>query len=149
MPTGKTRASAKKRAHATGRPRLAAGSGSSRAGELAHARVVREDGTTYVLVPEQEYERLIAMKTAREALAVLENPKTEWLDFDACKLQLAGSRIADARRAAKLTQTELARKLGIPQSQVSRIERHPERSTIRTLKRIAKALGVDVKLLIE
>lgn len=149
MPTGKTRASAKKRAHATGRPRLAAGSSSSRAGELAHARVVREDGTTYVLVPEQEYERLIAMKTAREALAVLENPKTEWLDFDACKLQLAGSRIADARRAAKLTQTELARKLGIPQSQVSRIERHPERSTIRTLKRIAKALGVDVKLLIE
>ncbi len=149
MPTSKSRASAKKRAHATGKTRLGGRNGLPRTNELAHARIVREDGTTYVLVPEQEYERLIALESARDAVAVLEDPNTEWLDFDQCKLQLAGSRIAEARRAAKLTQTELAGRLGIPQSQISRIERHPERSTIRTLKRIAKALGVDVKLLIE
>ena len=35
-------------------------------------------------------------------------------------------------------------KLGMPQSQVSRLEKHPESVTYRTLQRVAKALGVKV-----
>ena len=61
---------------------------------------------------------------------------------------LAGERIAEARRAKGVTQKELGAKLGIPQSQISRIERNPDSTTVRTLKRIARALGVDVRALI-
>ncbi|HKQ47016.1 MAG TPA: helix-turn-helix transcriptional regulator [Phycisphaerae bacterium] len=56
--------------------------------------------------------------------------------------------IAKARKAAGLTQAELAARLKLPQSQISRIERNPDRTTIRTLKRIAKSLGVDVSALV-
>jgi transcriptional regulator with XRE-family HTH domain len=35
----------------------------------------------------------------------------------------------------------------VPQSQISRIEKNPERSTVRTIKRIAKALGLDLATL--
>jgi ribosome-binding protein aMBF1 (putative translation factor) len=102
-----------------------------------------------VLVPEEEYIELVKAEMARDAIAKLEDPNTEWIDFDEYRLQLAGSKIAEARKAKKLTQTQLAKKLGVPQSQISRIERHPDQTTVRTLKRIAKALGVDVSLLVE
>lgn len=62
--------------------------------------------------------------------------------------QLAGEQIAAARKAVGLTQKQLAQRLKLPQSQISRIERHPDHITIRTLKRVAKALRVDVSALI-
>ena len=111
-------------------------------------RVVMDDDTTYVMLPEEDYERLMEIVEAHELVAKLEDPNTEWIDFDDYKLQLAGSKIAEARKARKLTQTQLARKLGVPQSQISRIERNPDQTTVRTLKRIAKALGVDVRMLV-
>ena len=72
----------------------------------------------------------------------------KWVDADQLGLALAGERIAEARRAKGVTQKELGAKLGIPQSQISRIERNPDSTTVRTLKRIARALGVDVRALI-
>ncbi|HOJ75383.1 MAG TPA: helix-turn-helix transcriptional regulator [Phycisphaerae bacterium] len=53
--------------------------------------------------------------------------------------ELAGERIAAARKRAGLTQQQLAARLRVPQSQVSRIERNPEATTVRTLKKIARA----------
>lgn len=82
------------------------------------------------------------------ALVKLEDPNTKWYDADEVFLQFAGDEIAAARKAAGLTQTQLAKKLGVPQSQISRIERNPDRTTVRTLKKIAKALGVDVSALV-
>jgi transcriptional regulator with XRE-family HTH domain len=46
-------------------------------------------------------------------------------------------------------QKQLTAKLKMPQSQISRIERNPNHTTVRTLKRIAKALGVEVSALIQ
>ena len=63
-------------------------------------------------------------------------------------LELAAERIAKARKAKGLTQKQLGEKLNLPQSQISRIERNPDRTTVRTLKRIARALGVDVSSLV-
>jgi len=63
-------------------------------------------------------------------------------------LQIAGDRIARARKAKNLTQKQLAEKLKVPQSQISRIEQNPDHTTIRRLKRIARALGFDVSVLI-
>jgi transcriptional regulator with XRE-family HTH domain len=47
-----------------------------------------------------------------------------------------------------LSQTQLGAKLNLPQSQISRIERNPDHTTLRTLKRVARALGVDVRALV-
>ncbi len=86
----------------------------------------------------------------QEAVARIDagyNPD-DWVDADAFGLQLAGEEIARARKAAGLTQKQLGDRFGLPQSQISRIERRPDHTTIRTLKRIAKALAVDVRALI-
>lgn len=45
-----------------------------------------------------------------------------------------------------LTQAELAARCGIDQGDISRIERGTTSPTVRTLQRIAEALGADVRL---
>lgn len=111
--------------------------------------IVRDGETTHILVPIEEYERLQLADMAQEAIHQIENARDEdYVDADQFRLELAAERIAKARKAAGLTQTQLGKKLGIPQSQISRIERNPDHTTVRTLKRIAKALKVDVRALI-
>jgi len=107
------------------------------------------DKVTHVVLPVDEYEVLIANEMAHEAIAQMANDdKVEWIDADLFALQLAADRIVHARKARKMTQKQLAEKLGVPQSQISRIERNPDHTTVRTLKRIAKALNVDIRALI-
>jgi DNA-binding XRE family transcriptional regulator len=53
---------------------------------------------------------------------------------------------ADAREGAGLTQTELAARIGIAQSALSRIEAGRTNLTLGMFRRIAEALGVDVAL---
>lgn len=123
----------------------------ARATQVAHsgARYVVENGQpAYVLVPIDEYEKLIEAGMAAEAIAQIERGDDGFVDADEFFRQLAGERIANARKAVGLSQTALGAKLGVPQSQISRIERNPDRTTVRTLKRIAKALGVDVSALV-
>ena len=76
--------------------------------------------------------------------AKLDNPKAKWIDFDDFAAEVAANLLVEARKKAGLTQNQLAAKLKIPQSQISRIERNPDRTTVRTLKRIGRALGVNV-----
>jgi predicted XRE-type DNA-binding protein len=55
--------------------------------------------------------------------------------------------LVEARQAAGLTQAELATRLGISQSQVSRIEKRGyDAYTLTTLRRYVKALGDDFQL---
>lgn len=100
------------------------------------------------MVLHDEYEPLVKRGMAGAAAAVLDADDGKWIDADELALEFAGERIAAARKAAGLTQKALGEKLGIPQSQVSRIERNPDRTTVRALKRIAKALDVDVAVLL-
>jgi len=79
---------------------------------------------------------------------VFDDPNVEWVNARDLALQIAGDRIAAARNARGLTQKALADKLGVPQSQISRIERNPDRTTVRTLRRIARALAVDISALV-
>jgi ribosome-binding protein aMBF1 (putative translation factor) len=104
--------------------------------------------TTHVVVPWEEYRDYLAAKMAADSVRVLDDPRTEWVDADDVARRFAADRIASARRARKLTQKQLGRLLGLPQPQISRIERNPDRTTVRVMKRIAKALGVDVSALI-
>lgn len=101
------------------------------------------------MVPLEEYTQLIASQMAHEAIAEMPNDdKVKWIALEDFEAQLAADCITKARIAKGLTQKQLAAKLKMPQSQISRIERNPDRTTVRTLKKIAKALGVDVSALI-
>jgi ribosome-binding protein aMBF1 (putative translation factor) len=102
----------------------------------------------YVLVPLDEYEEFVKASMVQSAIAKLKDPDAVYVDADEFALELAAESIAKARKAKGMTQKQLAAKLKVPQSQISRIERNPDRTTVRTLKRIAKALGVDVSALI-
>lgn len=52
-------------------------------------------------------------------------------------------RLISARKAADITQQELARRLGKPQSFVSKYERRERRLDVVEFVRICRALGVD------
>ena len=54
--------------------------------------------------------------------------------------------IIELREEHGLTQAELAKRCGIDQGDISRIERGSTSPTARTLQRIAEALGADVRL---
>lgn len=66
-------------------------------------------------------------ETVRTEKPVTENP--------------AARAVAAARSVSGLSQQELARKTGIDQSDISRIERGTANPSVQTLDRIAKALG--------
>ena len=53
--------------------------------------------------------------------------------------------VRQAREAAFLTQRELAEAAGISLLQVNRVENRRQRSTIGTMRNMAKALGVPVE----
>jgi ribosome-binding protein aMBF1 (putative translation factor) len=71
----------------------------------------------------------------------------ELLDSDALAATLRlGIAVRDAREQAGLTQTQLANKLNVAQSAVSRIEAGRTNPSVRTLVAIAAALGVAIIL---
>lgn len=51
-----------------------------------------------------------------------------------------------ARQAAGLTQAELARRVGVSQQQVAKLERPGANPSIATLSKVADALGVRIEL---
>ena len=55
-----------------------------------------------------------------------------------------GQRIKTARKKAGMTQTELAKKLGIPYQSIGQWEKDQRNPKLETLQRIADALGVHV-----
>ena len=56
---------------------------------------------------------------------------------------LLGQKIKTARLAARLTQDALGRKVGIGQDAISIIEAGHVDPRLKTLRRIAKALGIE------
>ena len=118
--------------------------------------VNKDDG--FVLVPVSEFRRafpdrqidegnlsdLFSAKEVADATKVLDDPNAEWIDLDDAKAMLAAKDLIAARKSKGLTQKQLGDLVGVPQSQISRIERNPDRTTVRMMKKIAKALKVDV-----
>lgn len=54
--------------------------------------------------------------------------------------------IVERRHALKLTQEELARRVGMKQSAIARIETGKHQVSLATLARIAKGLDVDIEI---
>ncbi len=99
---------------------------------------------THAVIPFDDYVYLVALQAARDALPMLTDPNYEWITTEEMLTEFAAPRIAAAREKKGLTQKQLGAKLGMPQSQVSRMEKHPGSVTYRTLQRVAKALGIKV-----
>ena len=96
------------------------------------------------VIPYDDYIQIIAIDMARRGEKVLDDPNAEWVDFDDFLTEVAAPRIATIREKKGLTQKQLGAKLGMPQSQISRMEKNPESVTYKTLQRVAKALGVKI-----
>lgn len=84
------------------------------------------------------------MLERRDLVERLAAPAADWVDDAEARLIVAGGELAAARKRAGLTQKQLGERLALPQSQISRIEKNPDRATVRTMRRIANALGVDI-----
>lgn len=67
-------------------------------------------------------------------------------DFARCRAQkyYRGMRIAEIRKARGLSQTELAEMVGVEQPTISRLEKGNDSVTLRLVRQVAKALGVEV-----
>lgn len=57
--------------------------------------------------------------------------------------------LKEARKKSGLTQRELAERVGMIQSEISRIERDSERVTVKMLNRVAKGMNMRVKVSFE
>ena len=103
---------------------------------------------THVLLSMKEFERLQLADMALHAIGQIErgDHADDLVDADDVAIEFARDAIVEARKNAGLTQKQLGQKLGLPQSQISRIERRPDRTTVRTLRRLARALKVDVSV---
>ena len=68
---------------------------------------------------------------------------------DQVTLELLSQSIRAYRLRNHLTQDELGQRLGVQKSQISKLERNASNVTIDTLRRVFKALNVDVKILLQ
>lgn len=96
----------------------------------------------------ERMQRVAATETAllKKRLA---SPPGRFVEARTAALESAGRRIAAARLRLGLTQKALGERLRMPQSQIARIEKHPERTRVRTLQRVAAALGADIGQLLQ
>ncbi len=91
-------------------------------------------GRRYVIVLEQSYEALRAAASGAGA-----PDSAAWAAWQADANEL-GARLANRRRAANLTQTQLARAAGIRVETVNRIERGKTTPDFATVRKLVKAL---------
>ncbi|MEA2113583.1 MAG: helix-turn-helix transcriptional regulator [Patescibacteria group bacterium] len=76
----------------------------------------------------------------------LKNPKFK-RHYDECGKQLEiAYQILQLRKKEKMSQAELAKKIGTKQSNVARMETGRQNFTTETLRRIASALGRELKV---
>jgi len=86
-------------------------------------------------------------KNFRETLnEQMKNPEFK-IEYDAlsAEYQLINA-ILDARKAANITQKELAEKTGIAQSDISKIENGNANPSLKTIERIASGMGMTVRV---
>ena len=70
--------------------------------------------------------------------------------YDALEEEFSvASMLIAARTRAKLTQAELAKKLGTSQSTIARLESGAAKPSLSTLRRLAQATGMRLKITLE
>lgn len=123
--------------------------------------VVSDGHVTHVIVPVDEYNRLCDESRAGaaassptcgfsdheidEAIATLTSPDTQWHDAEDVVLDILREGIAPVRKRLGLTQEQLASRIGLSQSRVSRLEGASEDVTIAMLRRIAEVVAAEAR----
>ncbi len=88
------------------------------------------------------------MITLEDKLAALPAARRKRIAKRAAQLIAEELALRELRKARKITQTQLARKLGVKQEQISRIEKRTDLH-ISTLRRSVEALGGSLSLVAE
>lgn len=81
----------------------------------------------------------------KEAEKILKGKATTWKNLAEVKKRLLSNPIKGKRKEARLTQKELAKRLGVKQSFIAKIERPNYNPSKQTLLKIAKALNCPVE----
>ena len=105
-------------------------------------------GKRVVILDEEEYHRLLDALDAAEARKALADKGDKELDWREASRGLVQSRVARVRKEKGISQRELARRLGVTPSTVSRWERKDANLTLATLRRLAPALDCGVEDLV-
>lgn len=116
--------------------------------ERENAQFVEIGGKKFVILSEEDYEKLLDRLDDIEIDKVLEDESDPIVPWEEVKDEIMQNRISEARKAAGLTQKELAKRMKIEQSALSRLEKKGTNLTIKTLKSVAKALGCEVHELV-
>jgi DNA-binding XRE family transcriptional regulator len=88
------------------------------------------------------------MITLEQKLAALPPARRKRIEKRAAQLIAEELTLRELRKARKITQTQLAKKLGVKQEQISRIEKRTDLH-ISTLRRSVEALGGSLSLVAE
>ncbi len=97
-----------------------------------------------VIMEEREYDRLLDIVDAAEAKRILGDPKLKILPWEEVREKVVGSQIAEMRKSLKITQKELAKRMRVKQSTISRIEKPDANLTLATLQKLAGIFGCSV-----
>ncbi|MFC3074112.1 helix-turn-helix domain-containing protein [Shinella pollutisoli] len=115
---------------------------------MGDVQTITIDGKNYVLLSEEDYEDLIDGLHAAEIMARIAAGEETWPHELVVELLSTDSRIRTFRNYRKMTVSELADAAGISQPYLSEIEAGKKTGSVDVLKRIAKALRVDLDDLI-
>jgi DNA-binding XRE family transcriptional regulator len=87
------------------------------------------------------------MRTLEESLAEQMQDPAFQKEWDALEPEFTIMQaMLDARKAAGLTQKQLAEKTGINQADISKLENGSANPSLRTLQRLAAGMGMKVKI---
>lgn len=113
---------------------------------------IEKNGKNFILVPEKYFEKLTDDSEMLQDIRSYDLTKLktrEYYPAEIVKNFLAGENpIKLFRQYRKMTQDSLAKKSGITREFLSEIEHSKKQGSLRTIKKIAKALSVDVDELI-
>ncbi len=105
-------------------------------------------GKRLVILDEAEYNCLLDVADAAEARRILADDADPELDWPEAGRGLVTNRIAAVRASRNLSQRNLAAKLEVKPSTLSRWEKKDANLTLETLRKIAKALNCPITSLI-
>lgn len=84
--------------------------------------------------------------TLARAKANLRKPARDFVTADEALAIISIGQLVRAREELGMTQSQLGKLVGLPQSYISRVERDPTRSSVALIMAIAQALGLRVLL---
>jgi len=108
--------------------------------------IVTDGQVTHVVVPIDDYERLMISAMAERALHV--DPNAKRMSTAEVGRKLAGDRIRKAREALSMTREGLAVKIDVPARDIARAEDAPVESDVSLQQKLAEHLSVNIDALI-